>query len=110
MKRLRPPLLSSLLCLLVICAFSVPTYGSHPWTEEPGDHKKDGAHQPYRCGPESNNHIGADAAELIGEVQRSPRSDWLAAAMFEVSCYIYDLLAEDGWTEVNSTHEPDLRE
>jgi len=93
----------------MICAFSVPAFATHPWVDEPGDHKTDGpSKSPYSSGLEPGETLGHAAADKTTTVN-SPRSDLLSAAMYELTYYMYDLLAGNDQDGLSAAPEPKSR-
>jgi len=108
MKRLISKSLSSLLCLLLICAFCAPAFAAYPWAEDPPGQRQDAERLPSKSGQEESNLIGLACAEASAS-DGALCSDWLSSAMFDVSFYVYDLLADGERQDLNTTYESDSR-
>lgn len=96
MKSFRSTSVTSLLCLLVICAFCAPAFAMYPWAEDPPG-KTEISNKPFNSGWEPGNLIGKTADKSLPTVTE-PQPDPLSAVMYEFTFYMYDLLtgSEDG--------------
>jgi len=93
----------------LVCAFSAPALGGHPWIDEPGDHRDSPSKSPFNSEGEPGETVGNAVADKTSATN-SPRSDFVSAAMYEFTFYLYDLLAGNEQTGQSVAPDPKSRE